>query len=414
MYTVKLILDKRRQRTDKTFPIVYRIRCKGKYVDLPTGVTALAQHFDEKKQLLKTSKEVNYQIQVLRDQYQSKLLEHFGQSFETADLLQVKAYLLKAPTDELTLHGFWEEQIQQLILSGRAGGAKTYKDALGALQLIMDMNRPIQSLTYKDLIQAEVKLLSRGVKINSVGVYFRTLRAICNKAILQELAPHDWYPFRKYKIKKEKTTPRALSLEQIKAYFQLDLPKEHPLYKTWCIGRLIFLLRGINLKDLLMLRPADIKSGRIIYRRSKTKKLYSIAILPLAKSILDELHSGGDTLVGKLDGKLQKLNVSLDSVAEYIQARKVINAHLRRIGKLIGIDIDITTYVFRYTYANVAKQLGYSKDLIAEALGHEYGNSVTGIYLELFDLEVIDTMNEAIYLKVVAVNEYSGAKLPSI
>jgi integrase/recombinase XerD len=46
--------------------------------------------------------------------------------------------------------------------------------------------------------------------------------------------------------------------------------------------------------------------------------------------------------------------------------------------------------VFRYTYANLAKQLGYSKDLIAEALGHEYGNSVTGIYLEQFDNDVVD------------------------
>jgi integrase len=50
--------------------------------------------------------------------------------------------------------------------------------------------------------------------------------------------------------------------------------------------------------------------------------------------------------------------------------------------------------VFRYSYANVAKQLGYSKDLIAEALGHEYGNSVTGIYLEQFDNEVVDKMNQ--------------------
>jgi integrase/recombinase XerD len=40
--------------------------------------------------------------------------------------------------------------------------------------------------------------------------------------------------------------------------------------------------------------------------------------------------------------------------------------------------------------------LGYSKDLIAEALGHEYGNSVTGIYLEQFDLKVVDSMNQAL------------------
>ena len=57
--------------------------------------------------------------------------------------------------------------------------------------------------------------------------------------------------------------------------------------------------------------------------------------------------------------------------------------------------------VFRYSYANVAKQLGYSKDMIAEALGHEYGNSVTGIYLEQFDLRVVDNMNQALMYAIV-------------
>jgi integrase len=71
------------------------------------------------------------------------------------------------------------------------------------------------------------------------------------------------------------------------------------------------------------------------------------------------------------------------------------------IGKELCMDEKISTYVFRYTYANIAKQLGYSKDLIAEALGHEYGNSVTGIYLEQFDLELIDTMNDNIIQTVL-------------
>jgi len=57
--------------------------------------------------------------------------------------------------------------------------------------------------------------------------------------------------------------------------------------------------------------------------------------------------------------------------------------------------------VFRYSYANVAKQLGYSKDLIAEALGHEYGNSVTGIYLEQFDNDIVDKMNQELIKYII-------------
>ncbi len=37
--------------------------------------------------------------------------------------------------------------------------------------------------------------------------------------------------------------------------------------------------------------------------------------------------------------------------------------------------------------------MGYPKDSIAEALGHEYGNRITGIYLDNYGNEIIDKMN---------------------
>lgn len=42
----------------------------------------------------------------------------------------------------------------------------------------------------------------------------------------------------------------------------------------------------------------------------------------------------------------------------------------------------------------VTKANDYSKDLIAEALGHSYRNSVTGIYLDCYGDEIIDSANE--------------------
>ena len=91
---------------------------------------------------------------------------------------------------------------------------------------------------------------------------------------------------------------------------------------------------------------------------------------------------------------------SAKSVEYFRQQIKNINNTLKRIGKEAGFDEALSTYVFRYSYANIAKQLGFSKDLIAEALGHEYGNRVTGIYLEQFDLSYIDEMNSVIITHV--------------
>lgn len=48
------------------------------------------------------------------------------------------------------------------------------------------------------------------------------------------------------------------------------------------------------------------------------------------------------------------------------------------------------------SWATIAKSLGYSKDLIAEALGHEYGSKVTGVYLDHYSDAVIDEANEQI------------------
>tara|TARA_B100000768_G_scaffold181731_1_gene206040 strand:+ start:4573 stop:4698 length:126 start_codon:yes stop_codon:yes gene_type:complete len=37
----------------------------------------------------------------------------------------------------------------------------------------------------------------------------------------------------------------------------------------------------------------------------------------------------------------------------------------------------------------------FLQDIIAEALGHEYGNAVTGIYLESFDLDEMNMLIES-------------------
>ena len=72
------------------------------------------------------------------------------------------------------------------------------------------------------------------------------------------------------------------------------------------------------------------------------------------------------------------------------------NKFLKRIGTALEFQISLTTYVARYSWANIAKTLGYSKDLISEALGHSYGNQITGIYLDDYGSEVIDEMNEKV------------------
>ena len=67
------------------------------------------------------------------------------------------------------------------------------------------------------------------------------------------------------------------------------------------------MLRGINLKDLLLLNLQNLKGGRVVYQRAKTKKLYSIELLQEAKQLLDTFGKNTVTLLGILDTEVETL-----------------------------------------------------------------------------------------------------------
>ncbi len=401
MASIKLSLDTRRATMSNEFPIVVSISHKARNMNIASGIYTPEKNFDTIKCTIMGNKALNEKVQKILNHYQNRMQDFLLKRAGEFTVKELRDYLIQKEKQEHTIRSFWLDEIARLKSCQRLGGADVYQMSLNVLQLVMNVDQPFHMINTKTLFNIEEKLSLRGMKVNSIGVYMRTLKALCNKAIKHEIVDYAWYPFRSFKIRKEKTTPRVLTQEEIKSYFGLNLPRAHKHYRTWCIGKLLFLLRGINIRDLMLLSPQNIKADRIIYKRAKTGKLYSIKLLPEIQRIFEEL-SDTHTLIGWLSPT--DVQNSTRKIAVYRQRSKVLNNHLHQIGRMIGTQEELSTYVFRYTYANVAKQLGYSKDLIAEALGHEYGNKVTGIYLEQFDQEVIDQMNQCIAEKVCDLN----------
>jgi site-specific recombinase XerD len=146
--------------------------------------------------------------------------------------------------------------------------------------------------------------------------------------------------------------PRVLNLKDLSCYFNYPIEAMHPDFYYWNIGKLLFMLRGINITDLLLLTKDNIKGEYLIYKRRKTNKIYSIKINEAIRTSLAYCH-GNNTLLGFIDR--EALN-SPKIIEILTQKRKTINHHLKKIGVKLGIHEPITTYVFRYSYANTAKQ----------------------------------------------------------
>jgi hypothetical protein len=156
---------------------------------------------------------------------------------------------------------------------------------------------------------------------------------------------------------------------------------------------------------MAFLTDTNIVDGRLRYRRRKTGKLYSIDINVHAQHILDSLvttDSEGTYLLPIIRNDIVEPKSALLYARE---SYRRCNKNLKAISKLVGISKPISTYWSRYSWANAARSLGYSKDMIAEGLGHSYGNRVTGIYLDDYPDNIIDDMNKCILFNVMNFND---------
>lgn len=403
MITMNLTLDTRRAKKDGTYPIVFRIAYQRDYRDVATGFSVLKAYWNEKTNNPKETHPLfgvmTAELQAKRITYLIKILEYEKLYPYDLNCQKIKDFVLATPKKNVTVYSFWMREIELMYKAKRTGGAQIYKDALKCIHKIKNLEIPFEKLDYNFLKELEVEFVSSGIKTNTISLQLRTLRAIYNKAINSKVVSLEYYPFRVFRIKKEATKPRPISLEEIRAYFNLKIDKSSYLYDNWLLGKLMFMLIGINFKDLIMLSESDFRANRVFYFRAKSKSLYTIALLPEALEIINYFRL---KQTYTLFGKLSKLDLeNHEKITLIIQQRnKVFNSHLTKMGGLIGSSEKLTSYVFRYTWANIAKQLGYSKDLIAEALGHQYGSKVTGIYLEAYDKELVDEMNLRIYQEV--------------
>lgn len=230
-----------------------------------------------------------------------------------------------------------------------------------------------------------------GGSINYRSIHLRNIRTIYNKAIVNGLAKYENYPFRKYKIKKEQTAKRSLTIEQLADIKDMPLLQYQEKYRD--IFMLSFYLIGINLTDLLHLKPSDISNGRLVYKRAKTGKIYSIKLENEAMELIDRYR-----------GKKYLLNFRDN--ASYSSLSSRINKNLKQLGETTFINKKgkkeikarypkLSTYWARHTWATLAAQLDIPKETIAAALGHEMGNSTTAIYIN-FDQKKVDVANRQV------------------
>jgi site-specific recombinase XerD len=394
--TLKLTLDKRRSYSDGRSPLIIRLTAKKRTTSIHLGIKISPKEWDAKK-LRVTKKHASYldlnlHLKKTVLDYEKKLMGVLCYNPD-ASLQEIKyALTISHDVNEIRFHEFAVEQVEMLKTQGRFGNAQSYTTTINSIVNYKSKELKLSSIDYAFVLEYDTHLSASGISVNGAAAYMRALRALLNRAGKLDVYSMSQYPFRSFKIRSQKTVSRAVSIESIRKIAKVELDNNSKHFHARNVFMLIFGLIGISFMDLILLKKSNISNGRIIYKRRKTGKLYSIKLSPMVEGILEYYKNAeSDYLLPQFGFD----NVPEARVRHHVNlGLKSTNRYLKQLGYQLQLDIPLTTYVARYSWANIAKANGYSKDLIAEALGHNYGNAVTGIYLESYGNKTIDHANE--------------------
>ncbi len=271
---------------------------------------------------------------------------------------------------------------------------------------ILEFDPRARTLSFEDINKTWLQdfdqfLIKTKLAKNSRNIHFRNIRAVFNDAIDNGITVN--YPFRKFPIRPEPTIKRSLTVKQLRELFSYKVEPYQERYLD--MFKLSFFLIGINVRDLCL--AADITpDGRLVYKRAKTKQMFSIKVEPEAMEIINK-YRGKQYLLNlmdnikkpktftlKFDRGLQQIGpTTYEPNPEWKPGSKKHKFKVKHISAFPGLS----SYWARHTWASIASELDIPEDVISRSLGHSglTGARVTDVYIN-FNNKKIDEANRKV------------------
>lgn len=396
MATLTYVLDKRGGGDE--FPIKLRItHGRGKTAYIGTGIKIKEDQWDGKKIINHKKQDtlnafldakLNNAESIHTKLFVAGLLDNYSVS----ELKKIIENNGEAPAEKKSQGNFIVTFLYCVERKEKANTKLSYESTISSLRKYDPLieQKAFEDIDIKYLEEYDRWLNKQGVKQNSRNVYYRNIRAVFNHAIDDEITTA--YPFRKFKIRKQATKKRSLTIDELKML--RDYPCEDWQRKYVDMFFLSFYLIGINAVDLFQATKKQVKRGRLEYERSKTYKDYSIKIEPEAQALIDK-YRGKENLLNICEEdkdykyRLQRMSKVLKTIGPY--ERK------GRGGKKTHTPLfpGLSQYWCRHSWATIAAELDIPKETIAAALGHDMGNTTTAIYIN-FNQKKVDDANRRV------------------
>ncbi len=387
--TVSSMLDDRRANKSGLFPVKIRVTYQRKRKYYATGKSLSIEDWarlpDTKvRSLMSIRRNIENSFNIIRD-----IVEDLTSNAEFS-FGELNIRLGRGTSG--AVHEAYLAKIESLKADGHIGNMKMYETFRKGILRFAGERLTFESITIDWLKRYERFLLDEGKSRTTIGMHFRTLRAIVNEARKNGIVKEKSYPFGKgrFEIQEGEGRKLALTLEQIgKIYqFKCDSPVTERYRDYWMF---LYFCNGINVADFIQLKYCNIIGDEICFVRQKTKytvkkqKEIHVTMLPQMQQIID--HWGNPPAP---DNYLFPILKPEDKDPERIFLKRNIftrelNKRIKVVSRALGFG-NISTYTARHSFATVLKRSGANIAYISESLGHS-DLKTTESYLASFEKE---------------------------
>lgn len=333
--------------------------------------------------------DLNHYIELMRQK-----AKNVQRSFvEKSEVLTLDKFVCRFKGEEKdkfkkTLEIFKEHNEQMDRLSGKdisKSTAKRYWTCYNHIEQFINQEYRREDFPIKDIDNQFITRFEYFLKTRRECNHNSALKYVNNfkKIIRIALANHwmDRDPFYNYKVQFESVEREFLNEEEIRALIEKDLH-----FDRLKLVRDMFVFScytGLAYSDVKKLSSGDITTGIdggkwIRIKRTKTKSLSSIPLLPIAEEIIDRYQDHPEVKKG-------------ECVLPVLSNQKS-NAFLKEIALMCGIKKPLTTHLARHTFATtVTLTNGVPIESVSKMLGHK-DLRTTQHYAKIVDRKISDDM----------------------
>lgn len=255
-----------------------------------------------------------------------------------------------------------------------------YSTAIRSLDIFL-RNHPTQTLLDEQLLSAyQFWLQQKGICLNTVSCYIRSLRSIYNLLVGNTLIFNNAF------TGGTRTRKRSLSVEDVKKLKALRLKGMPQLEMARDLFLFSIYALGMPFVDMAFMKKENVQFDSIYYMRHKTSQPVFVPLEPCMKEIIRK-YQNSDTAY------LFPILTTTEQPQAYLQYQNKLNSYnrlLKKLSSLAGLNVNLSSYVVRHTWASLAYSSNVELNVISKALGHTNTNT-TQIYIrELEDYRLKD------------------------